>query len=257
MKTRIAIPDTPHCIPLIHLLEEIDSFAVARGTTDAVARMLRRREVDVAFVSPMEYARESSEYRILPGYSVSSLSGIKLCFREGLRTIRSLAADPSRISEIVLAQIVLREEFESRPSIVPIVDAAVDTMLEKAEGALWLPGQTGQTPPPAALDLVEAWGEMVQLPYVHGVLCVREDFPASDGRAYLLESDLVEEVRRVEYLLPGPPELLTILEGCEYALDEPAREGIAEFLRYAHYHGMIRDVPSVRMYSAPDEENEN
>lgn len=259
MKTSIAIPAIPLCLPLLRRLEGRDSISVVPGTTDAVARMLRQRQADVAFVSPMEYARESSEYRILPGYCPSSLSGVKLSFRKQLRTIRSLAADPSRTSEIVLAQIILREEFESHPPIVPMINASIEAMLKKADAALWLPGQDELSPVlrSDSIDLVETWRDMVQLPYVHGVLCAREGLPASDGLSYLMGDHPVDDLSRLRSSFAESPEMLQLLDSCRFTLGETEREGLSEFLRYAHYHGMIRDIPSVRTYSIPDPLNNN
>ncbi|MCZ6775533.1 MAG: hypothetical protein O7D34_03630 [Ignavibacteria bacterium] len=54
---------------------------------------LRKHELHAAFVSPIDYARESSDYRIVPGIAVSSRQAIDLHFRESIRTINTLAVE--------------------------------------------------------------------------------------------------------------------------------------------------------------------
>jgi len=246
MMIRIAVPSDPLCVPLVRALRRLESFDIQTGVPDATALHLRRREVEVAYVSPLEYARESSEYRIIPGFALSSTSGIVLRFRQGMRTIRTMAADPARVSEIVLAQIVLREQFESQPAIIPVLPETPPGAVD-ADSQLIVGGQAQEAEVGNQIDLAEEWTELVGLPYVHGVLCAREGALSEAAFNRLVEgdpggvaaSDAEMMTDTGERLQPMPREL-------SFRMTADTEEGLMEFLRYAHYHGMIRDIPSVQ-----------
>ena len=134
-KTKVGIPSNLYCWALRKILEKESKLELDVAPLPDVAWKLRHGDLHAAFVSPVEYARESSEYRILPSVAVSSRAGVALYVRKGLRDIRTLAADPSFVSEIVLARIVLAEEFERIPAIVPVI-GSLDQMLARADSAL-------------------------------------------------------------------------------------------------------------------------
>ena len=153
-------------------------WSVIVDSPASLAIRLRENSVDAAMISPIDYAREGSLYRIVPRLAVSSRdasNAVILQFRQGIRTITSLAVRPHAIGDIILAKIILMEEFDVSPVIVPVGTAA-GAMLERADAAL-ITGdealllEAGQK---NSIDLVEAWGEMTDLPYVHGMFCFRE-----------------------------------------------------------------------------------
>jgi predicted solute-binding protein len=259
MKTKIGVPGRITCLPLRRWLNQSLSYDLHPGYMADHAMMLRRRELDAAFVSPLEYARESSEYRILPGFALSSRSGISLHFHEGLKQIGTMAANPADISEIVLARIVLAEEFEAAPPIVPLAGDDLPAMLRKADSALVTgDAQFLQSRDEShSLDIAEAWSEMVDLPYVHGILCAREGAVPPEAINELARHDWNNVSTRVASSdLPGGGDAGradVYLRQYSFALTDEAEEGLMEFLRYAHYHGIIPDVPLLRLYPNGDE----
>jgi len=252
--------------PLVQSLRSTGRFSLEAGSPSANARGLRDGRLSAAFISPIDYAREGSLDRIVRGTAVSSRgssNAVVLRFREGIRTISTLAADPSSVSDIILARIMLAEEFEVSPSIVPVEHAS--EMLLRADAAL-LSGDTifRETPGPGtSLDLVEMWSEMTDLPDVHGMFCCGEHALSED------------EVRSLGSLVSGNPDQ-RMLPGAEvtaahgfrpteagavesylstfsYELSEDVRDGITEFLTYAYYHGVLPDVPDLHFYSSTDD----
>lgn len=230
---------------------------------------LREQMLDAAFLSPIDYARESSEYSILSGIAVSSKQAtetVVLHFRDGIRNISTLAVDPSSTSEIILATILLCEEFDVRPTLIP-ASGSLDVMLQKAEAAL-LVGNAALMEPAASknkLDLIEMWNDMTELPYIHGVWCCRERDLTSDivlklrhakdqGVAALAEIGHEESTGSKEQ---HPAASITrYLESFSYDFSESARDGLSEFLRYAYYHGVLPDVADLHFYGTergPDE----
>lgn len=222
---------------------------------------LREQHLDAAFLSPIDYARESSLYNIVPGIAVSSRGGndaVVLHFGEHLHTIKTLVVDPSSTSEIILARILLAERFGVEPSIVPAI-GPLETMLAKGDAALLV----GDTALGASfshrnrLDLIEEWADMSDLPYVHGFWCGREgDLSTEDVRALQRSRDRgVEELEEISAEAPArpsspfPPEtLLAHLETFGYEFTDEVRDAFQEFLRYAYYYGVLPDVPDLHYY---------
>jgi len=250
--------------PIVKSLRSQGRFGVQSGTPSANAHGLRDGRLDAAFVSPIDYAREGSLDRIVPGIAVSSqgaCNAVVLRFREGIKTISSLAVDPSSVSDIILARILLAEEFEVTPAIVPVEHP--EDMLRRADAALLsgdqvfhdIPGR-GKT-----LDLVEMWTEMTDLPYVHGTFCCREH-ALTDEEAQSFGSllphdrplDIASDVAAAHgFQAAEGSSLESFFAEFSFELNDEVREGLTEFLKYSYYHGILPDVPDLHFYSAVDE----
>ncbi len=240
---------------------------------DAPARnaiALREGSLDLAFLSPIEYARESSLYYIVRGVAVSSRGGdgsVAILFREGIDRLTSLAIDPSSASEIVLARIILTEQFHIHPALVPsrtTPEASLqeaDAVLVVGDHALRRAHVQGNT-----LDLVEEWEEMTSLPYVHGIWCGRENAASmedldqlrrlcTEGRGTL--SALSQTAAREGRLDPlNTREILQYLEGLNFEETEEVGEGLREFIRYAYYHGILPDIADLQYYGPTPESDD-
>jgi chorismate dehydratase len=242
-------------------------------TVDAAARNaigVRKRTLDAGFLTPVDYARDSSLLYIVPGVAVSSPQGdgtITLHFRERLRAITTLAVDPSSFSEIILARIVLAEQFDARPSIVPIAGgleeglARADAVLRAGDAAMreWHRDEK-------VLDLVEEWVEMTGLPFVHGFWCGRERSLSHDDCRAIRQAcadglgilgDISAGAGAKHHLEGFPPaELQRYLEQLSYEFMEDEQAGVREFFRYAFYHGVLPDIPELQFYGASPAEGD-
>ncbi len=265
---RLGIPGALLTFPLTAPLRNASKFELAVDAPARNAIRLREHNLDAALLSPIDYARDSSSYRVVPGIAVSSQSAnsaVTLHFREGLHEITTLAADPALISEIILTKIILAEEFDVSPRIVPL-QGPLDAMLGKADAAL----QAGDSSlreaavHPNVLDLVEAWIEMTELPFVHYFWCAREeDLTEHDvqtlQRARKEGMAMLDEIaaEASSFSLSSIPiaAVKAHLETFSYDFAPDAEEGLKEFLRYAYYHGVLPDVPDMRCFGA-DEEDE-
>ena len=224
---------------------------------------LREQHLDAAFLSPIDYARESSLYNIVPGIAVSSRGGndaVVLHFREHLHSIKTLVVDPSSTSEIILARILLAERFGVEPSIVPAI-GPFESMLAKGDAAL-LVGDTAlgaSFSHPNKLDLIEEWADMSELPYVHGFWWGREHDLSTedihvlqrsrDRGAEELEDISAEATARSSSPVPLEA-LLSHLQTFGYEFTDEVREALQEFLRYAYYFGVLPDVADLQYYPA-------
>ena len=263
---RLGLPPHAYCLPLVSRMKEgFFSLLVDSAAQNAIS--LRQRDLDGAFLTPIDYARESSDYCIIPGVAVSSRvpnDTIVLHFKTGLHTINTIAVHPTSTSEIVLASILLSERFDVRPKIVPVF-GSFDQMLEQADAAL-LVGNDGlelRYEHRNKLDLVEEWADMTGLPYVHGFWCTRASDLASDDvaelrRAHKEGMESLEGVALSE--APKHPRdtvegLQQYLESFSFTFTDEEQDAVTEFLRYAYYHGVLPDVRELNFYTAGDEDD--
>ncbi len=268
-KKKLGIPGALLAAPLTAALHVESGFALAVDAPARNALRLREHHLDAALLSPIDFARDSSSYRVVPGVAVSSQSAnnaITLHFREGLHDIATLAVDPALTSEIILAKIILAEEFDVSPKIVPL-QASLDVMLGKADAAL-LAGDASLREAAAhrnIVDLVEAWTEMTELPFVHYFWCAREeDLTADEVKALQQARDegtamfdkIAAQAASHSLSSLSAATLKDHLEMFSYDFTQDAEEGLKEFLRYAYYHGVLPDVPDLRYFGAVDGEED-
>ncbi len=257
---RLGIPPELCTRPLTDALRENRTWCLVHDTRPALAKLLREREVHAALLSPLDYAKESSDYCIVPDAGVTSTGNgsVVVRFREGVKQISTLAVDPAFASEIILTKIILAEEFNIKPSILPM-HATVDIMLQKADAAL-LTGdvafhQWGVSE--NIIDVVEEWNEMTGLPYVHALWCAwQSDLARKD--AELLQSARRKGVEGIpdiamQFTKEQRRGVQEFLESFAYELAPDAREGLAEFMKYLYYHGVVADVADLNFYEAEPE----
>ena len=246
----IGVPDVLFCLPFITALRGVAGLNVVTDPPAALAHRLDARTLDAAFLSPIDYARNASEYLIVPGSAVSSPEGnnsIVVHFRPGVRSVRTLAVPPTSASDIILAKMLLAERFDLNPTMVPVI-GSLAAMLERADAAL-LAGDAAlrsASSHPNGLDLVEEWVIATDLPYVHGFWVCRE------GALTEEEYRMIAAAPPRGHLSLGESEAAGALEEFSYTLSEEVREGIREFLRYAYYHGILPDVPDLRFYGSDE-----
>jgi predicted solute-binding protein len=239
------------------------SFAWGLDVAARNAIGVRERVLDGAFLTPIDYARDSSLLYIAPNVAVSSLQGdgtITLHFRENLHSITTLAVDPSSSSEIVLARIVLAEQFDLRPSLVPF-SGDLKAGLDRADAVLCVGDASIREwhRDRSVLDVVEEWMELTGFPYVHGFWCGRERSLGGDDVGALRQAcadglGMLEqtaaragEVHRLTAV--APVELQQYLEQLSYEFMSEEQSGVQEFFRYAFYHGILPDIAELQFYT--------
>ncbi len=239
MPKRIGIVPYRYAAPLAGHLRTAapPAFDIVTASSGILALQLRERTLDGAFLSPIDYAREYQMYRLVPrtGISSSGKSGmISLFFREGARSISTVAADPGFSSEIVLAHLVLVEKYDVRPSIVPM-SGPVGEMLRRADAALVAGDAALQLSDQSnKIDLVDEWTDITDLPFVHGIWVTREG-SLSDREIDILAGSGIAGSQGGD----GLPRL-------DYELSDAPVRGLGEFFRMAYYHGVLHDIPDVR-----------
>jgi predicted solute-binding protein len=214
--------------------------------TASLAIQLRQAQLHGAFLSAIDYAKDYSSWSILPGVGVVSEGESRaalLLFKERARKIATIAVDPGSSSEIVLAHLVLTEKFDIVPKIVPFSGPA-DQALEKADAVLC----SGNAAYEArhrknTIDLVDEWKDITELPFVHGFWVTREDALTPSE-----VTDLVQGSREGIMKLDGSRYDLDYLGRFLHDLTDQALSALGEFYRMAFYHGILKDIPEVKLH---------
>ncbi len=267
MKSRLAVSDALYLKPLLFGLDRTDSpFDLITDIPAKNAIKLSERSDGIrnAFLSPIDYARHGGEYRIVPNICVASsnqTNTIQLVLKSNLHNIERVAIDVRFTSEIILAKIILSENYQnesthSKLQFIPMMPD-VDAMLAKADAALIIQDNPRVIAHAGTftLDLVEEWNDLTGLPYVHGFWVGREEelskaeaqaLFAAKNSGVLLKSQIAHSVAQQQNLSLN--ELTNYLSLFSYDFSEKEEESLAEFIHYAYFHGVIGDVPEILFF---------
>ena len=257
-----------YCAPLTHSLEK--SPAVAGLFIDAPSTLIDKhmsREIDAAVLTPIDYARMSSDLRLLPAIGIASIiesNTVVLCVNRDIRELNTVAVGYATATDVVLAKVILKEQFKSSVTFVPAV-GNVRELLSKADAAL-LCGDavlTNEWDGPV-IDLIEEWTEMTGLPFVHAVCAVLADGSDTSAlEAIMAEAqregreDRAATVSSVAAVMNIPAERIEEQFALyQYELLPTHREAIDEFFRLAYFHGVLQDVPDINMTSGDEADDE-
>jgi chorismate dehydratase len=220
-------------------------FELVEDTPSTLVQKLRQHELDAAFLSPIDYARHSENFRIIPHIGMISAGesrGVQLLFRERLRDIRTIAVHVQvSTSDIVLANIILAEKYELAPQILPVSSSPKES-LTKADAVLISGDDVFTVQDTHRLDLVDEWGDVTNLPYVHGIWTTGAN-GLSDSEVKLLIE--LTEKSVAEFHHSGPQQKW-YEEYFGYRLHEDAVYALTEFLRMAYYHGILKELVTPR-----------
>ncbi len=260
MGNRYGIPRYLYTRPLTYGLEHgAQNIDLQTDLSSRNALRLKSKELDAALLSPIDYARNSAEYCIVPNICVSSSTGNRtalLHFREGLRKINTIAADIGLTSELVLAKIILSEKYETNPQFIPMLPD-IPAMLAKADAALLVGGPSlfASLDTECTVDLVEEWADLTDLPYVHA-LWLAHRTALTPSKLYVLKrsfeegqhhlSDIALSAAKEEQ--SSPEDCGVYLSSFNFTLDEEAVESLSEFYRYAFYYRLLGEIPEIKFY---------
>jgi len=268
-RTALAVSEALYLKPLLQGLSGSSSpFDLHTDIPAQNALKLSKRDENTrcAFLSPIDYARHGGEYCIVPGIGVSSRNRtgtIQLFMNSEITSVRRVAVDIRVTSEIILAKIILTEKFRNLAAQEGTIQFLamlpdVEAMLNKADAALVVNLAPSIGSDRFALDLVEEWNDLTNLPYVHGFWVSHdESLPRSDLHALVQAKrkgltllDAIAEDSALELKLSRDV-CKAYLSAFSYELNDAEQEGISEFLRYAYYHGVIGDIPELNFFEVP------
>jgi chorismate dehydratase len=230
-------------VPLTRGLEK----QVCYAAPSALAKMLRRDELDAALVSVVEVLY-NDRYDVLDGIAIASLGDVRsviLAHRRPLEEAREVYCDPASLTSAELVRVLLAErgirpefkilpgyDFKSLPDYTMLIgDTALDLALGPHEHEIW--------------DLGGAWYELTKLPFVYAVWALRRGVENSALRRRLREArdfglDTLDQiiVSRTEYTLDFRKDYLGW--HIHYHLGTDEKKGLSRFMELLRKHGATR-----------------
>jgi chorismate dehydratase len=267
MKSRLAAFDALYVRPLLFGLDRPESpfdLVIDIPAKNAVNLSQRSEGIQSAFLSPVDYARHGGEYCIVPGICAASsdrTDTVQLVLKSALHNIEKIAVDVRFTSEIILAKIILLEKYRNQAGhlnlqFIPMLPD-LDAMLAKADAALLvneLPKMSDKSGL-YVLDLIEEWNDMTDLPYVYGFWVGREEELTENQAGALLtakkegtrlQKQIAETVARQNNLPISSA--VRYISSFSYDFGEKEEESLLEYMKYAFFHGIIKDVPEIRFF---------
>ena len=259
----LGIPPYIYTKPLTEPLRTNISFQLVEESRPALGKQLREQELSAALLSPLEYAKDSSDYFIVPKIGAVSPAGngsIVVRFHKGGKKIQTLAVNPSFVWEIVLTKIVFAEAFDIELTIVPM-NAAPDVMLQKADAALFVGDSAVEVmSTDSIIDITEEWNQLTGLPLVHAIWCGREGDLTNHEVQHLQQSAIKGTAGISDIVLAAKPDdreaLQRFLESFSFELTAEAEEGLAEMMKYFYYHGITPDVSELSFYKTDEQKDD-
>ncbi len=246
MAKRLGIVPFRYAAPLFRELRRDTGgrFELAEDVPARLAVRLREKTLDAAFLSPIDYGRDYAMYSVLPGLCAASTAASSrtiVVFRQGIRSVKTLAVQPISSTEIVLATIIFAEQFGITPTIIPYAGTLMEG-LGKADAVLCIGDEAPDVPrSESTLNLIEEWDELTALPFVHGFWVAR---PNALTR---------EEIDAIQGLAAGTADEADAQDASiRFSFGEHEREAVREFFRMAYYHGILSDLPDLNIYREDD-----
>jgi chorismate dehydratase len=254
------IIDDTFAKPLVYALEKnavAHPFELRYASLAENAQKLSTGETSVALVSPIDYARNATDWEVLYGLGIASYGvtgAAKLLFRKELEAIHTIAADLRFPTEMVAAQIIFLEKTGIKPRFLTrevqpgVIPESADAVLLIGNDAL--PVKTIQE---SVFDLSEEWNDLAGLPLVHAVFAARRNSLSPTAAAVLMQSHsyFIEHAGTVIGDVAASRGIAVerlhahFNEEIRYALDETDTDGMKELFRHCFYHGMLDEIPEI------------
>jgi predicted solute-binding protein len=217
------------------------SFCIPSECADRLAA----GAADIGIVPSVEVARQ--RLAIIPGSGIAcrgAVRSILLVTKVRPERIRTLAADASSRSSVMLARIVLARRYAAEPRVVSMAPD-LGAMLDAADAALIIGDPALRIDPArlpfAALDLGAEWWEMTGLPMVFAVWACRNPASAPEFAEAFAGScryglEHLEDIVRIEAEARGLAEALAreyLTRNIVFKLAGEEYEGMRLFLQYA------------------------
>ena len=171
--------------------------------------------------------------------------------------VQTLGADPNYSSEIVLAYLLLAEQYQSKPTIVPIPETVTEVRSDTDATLIINTSVPEESENDRSLDLIDVWQDVYELPYVFAVcVCYEESFSDEELQLFSKVGNTVQQIlsdysKRDEFDNLEFSQMKNNHEYClnfTYSFGEYELEALKEFYRLAYYYGLIADIPEIREY---------
>ncbi len=239
------------------------SFQLEHHSPARNVQLLLNGHLDIAVISPLEYARHSSELKILPDFAVVSSRESRvalLFFKENLSTFQNVLYPVPENMYYHLTRIALLEFYEMDIQWTgrEQLPAEVEVALQNYDAALY----TGNEAIDAFvqfdthLDMVEEWCDKSAVPFVHFLIVSRQEFkpdPFVDWFARSYESGKrnllkIAESHAEGRINPAGYYLEILQEMYRYTLGEDDPPALKEMFNFLYYYGVIDFLPELHWW---------
>jgi chorismate dehydratase len=237
-----------------------DLFAPSYHPPAMVARLLGQGSLDVGLIPSIEVQR-IPHLRVLPDMCIAArreVRSVLLVSRGPVEEIRRVALDQNSRTSATLVRVLLRERYGLDPEYVH-ERPDPERMLGEADAALIIgdPALRVDRERYRIVDLAAEWHEMTGLPFVFAVWAVRPEVDIPDLPFYFKSSlryglsslDTVVREAAAELNLDSSEVRTYLTENLSYFLREEELEGLEEFYRRAHNHGLILEPRPIEFWS--------
>ncbi len=241
-------------------------FEVSYTIPSACADALREGTADIGIIPAITYATIPGLV-ILPDAVIASKNDVRsilLVCKKPIEQVRTIAADTSSRTSVVLTQVLCEKLWGGAREMRPM-PPDVESMLDACDAALLI-GDSALRLNPAkykCYDLAAEWRKLTGLPFVFAVWALRmaalaetarDPDPAtvlSRSRDHGTEPQNIATIARLwSPHLQVSESLITgyLTDNIHYALDAENRAGLELFYRYAAELRLIPEVPELRFY---------
>jgi chorismate dehydratase len=239
--------------PLVYALEQNPRFDVRYDVPSECARLLHAHGIDVGLIPSIEYLRGPVPYEIVPGPAVTShgpVASVAIYTRRDPRDIKTIAMDTSSRTSVALATIVLKRQYNSTPSPIPLAPD-LDAMLAQADAALIIGDNAllldHEAQGVEKIDLGDVWTRALGLPFVYAFWAGwPRAVDADDVAALQAARDAgvahVDEVSRAYYPDDRTRQDLAVRylrDNIQYVLGAEEYDGLTTFYRYAAESSLV------------------
>jgi len=263
---KIAIPKDIITQPLIYGLDVVNkqtanlSAALIYNSLADNCRSLLQNAVDAAIVSPLDYARNSSELAILSDVAVFSTRRTQnavLFFRENLRQFQTISVLKKNTTYQVLAELLFKEYFEIEPDWEEIDPKILDVNeLLNANEVVFLENEAAYEntyKTDQYLDMLEEWHDKTGIPFIHQLIVLKRDSDPNEIRS-MMNNSLNLGIRNLHKIAECHAKtgknsesfyLERISEDFQYYPSDETWNSMKEFFKYLFYHGYIDEIPEL------------
>ncbi len=235
-------------------------FELDVHTPEENVQKLLRGELDLAVISPLEYALHSSELKIFSPLGVVSNRESRvalLFFQENLPSFNTVMFPLPKDIYYHLTRIALMEfyEMEIEWKGVPQMPPEVQTALESCDAALYTRNTAldAYVQYDTRLDMVEEWCDKSAVPFVHLMIVSRQDAKITPALEWIEKSfelgrrnilAIAEHFAR-DRENPASYYFEILQEQYHYELQPEEHNGLKELFNYLYYYGVTDFLPEL------------
>ncbi len=237
-----------------------DLFAPSYHPPALVARLLGQGNLDIGLIPSIEVQRIPN-LRVLPDMCVGAKQEVRsvvLVSRGPVEQIRRVALDQNSRTSSTLVRILLRERWGLDPEYLH-ERPDPERMLSEADAALIIgdPALRLDREKYHVIDLAAEWKTLTGLPFVFAVWAVRPEVEIPDLPFYFKSSlryglsslDTLVREAAAELGLDSSEVRTYLTENLHFFLRSEEIEGLEEFYRRAHSHGLILEPRPIEFWS--------